>query len=545
MIKSIKPTLLLLLIAVGCSQKPAADLILFNGKIYTVDSTFSIVQAMVVSNGKIVETGSNALEAKYQCRQKIDLMGKSVYPGFIDAHCHFYGYSTDLPKCPLFGTKSFDEVLQRVKEYASTNKFSWILGRGWDQNDWSDNEFPDKSVLDSMFPNTPVYLMRIDGHAALVNQKALDIAGITTSTKVQGGEIITKNNRLTGLLIDNAVDIVKAHIPEFTAQIKTEGLIKGERNCFAVGLTSVVDAGLRVSDILLLDSLQKTGTLSMRIYAMAELTNESKKYWFEKGKYKSDRLDVRSFKLYADGALGSRGACLLQPYSDLPGHYGFILQDKDSIRLAVKEVMEHGFQLNTHCIGDSANRFMLKTYAANLKTKNDFRWRIEHCQVVNHDDLKYFSDYSIIPSVQPTHATSDMYWAEKRLGSVRIHDAYSNNALLKETGMLALGSDFPVEDINPLYGFYAAVVRKDQKGFPPEGFEIENSISRTEALRGMTIWAAYSMFEENEKGSLEKGKAADFVIMNDDLMTAPDSVLFKLPVEATYSNGVKVYENKK
>ncbi len=537
--------LLLLLVSMGCNQKPTADLILFNGKIYTVDSSFSTVQAMVVTNGRIVETGANALADKYQFRQKIDLMGKSVYPGFIDAHCHFYGYSTDLPKCALFDTKSFDEVVQRVKEYAANNKFSWILGRGWDQNDWQDSTYPDKTLLDSLFPNTPVYLMRIDGHAVLVNQKALDIAGITTSTKVQGGEIITKNKHLTGLLIDNAVDIVKAHIPEFTAQIKKEGLIKGEQNCFAVGLTSLVDAGLRVEDILLLDSLQKAGTIKMKIYAMAELSNASKNYWFKRGKYKTDYLQVKSFKLYADGALGSRGACLLLPYSDMPGHFGFMLKDEDSIQLLAKEIYDSGFQLNTHCIGDSANRFMLQVYAANLKTKNDLRWRIEHCQVVNHADLKYFSDYSIIPSVQPTHATSDMYWAEKRLGSERIHDAYSNKALLKETGMLALGSDFPVEDINPLFGFYAAVVRKDQKGFPPAGFESENKISRIEALRGMTIWAAYSMFEEKEKGSLEKGKVADFVILNDDLMTAPDSILYKLHVQATYSNGVKVYENKK
>lgn len=264
-------------------------------------------------------------------------------------------------------------------------------------------------------------------------------------------------------------------------------------------------------------------------------------YWFAKGIYKTDRLHVQCFKLYADGALGSRGACLLQPYSDSPGRYGFLLTPTDEIKSRAKAVYDHGFQLATHCIGDSANRLMLNIYAGLLKAKNDRRWRIEHCQVVNHSDQPLFGQYSIIPSVQPTHATSDMYWAEDRLGSQRIKDAYAYNDLLQSAGLLANGSDFPVEDINPLYGYYAAITRKDQKGFPPQGFEINNAISRKQALLAMTRWAAYSMFEEKEKGSLETGKDADFVILKSDLLTAPDSTLFSIPVEATFINGVKVF----
>ncbi len=319
----------------------------------------------------------------------------------------------------------------------------------------------------------------------------------------------------------------------------------GQHNCFAVGLTTVADAGLKVSEINFLDSLQQSGKLKMNIYAMAELTDESKAYWFKKGKYKTALLEVSSFKLYADGALGSRGACLLKPYSDQPGHYGFLLKDTDDIKNLASEVFNHGFQLNTHCIGDSANRFILSVYGSLLQNKNDRRWRIEHCQVVNPNDLNFFNQYSIIPSVQPTHATSDMYWAKSRLGEDRIAEAYAYASLLNQAGMIAAGSDFPVESINPLFGFYAAVTRKDQKGFPKEGFMPQQKLNRTSALKATTIWAAYSIFQEKERGSLEVGKYADLVVLPSDIMTAPDSILFQIPVFQTYSKGNLVYENKK
>ncbi len=526
----------------SCNRLPQADLIVYNGTIYTADSAFSTCTAMAISDGKIIATGGDDLLTKYRCSNQTDLQGMFVYPGFIDAHCHFYGYSTDLPKCALFGTSSFDEVIRKVVEYEKTNHFHWILGRGWDQNDWPVKEFPTKDILDSLFPDKPVFLLRIDGHAALVNQKALDLAGITFRTKIDGGEVVLNNYEPTGILIDNAVDVVKKIIPEFNSELKKDGLLQGQKNCFAVGLTSVVDAGLKVSEIQFLDSMQKSGQLQMKIYAMAELTPQSMDYWFAKGIYKTDRLHVQCFKLYADGALGSRGACLLQHYSDSPERYGFLLTPIEEIKSRAKAVYDHGFQLATHCIGDSANRLMLNVYAGLLKTKNDRRWRIEHCQVVNHADQTMFGQYSIIPSVQPTHATSDMYWAEDRLGPQRIKDAYANNDLLHSAGIVVNGSDFPVEDINPLYGYYAAVTRKDQKGFPPHGFEINNAITRKQALLAMTRWAAYSMFEEKEKGSLETGKTADFVILKSDLLTAPESTLFSIPVEATFINGVKVFE---
>jgi hypothetical protein len=525
----------------SCNRKENADAVLFNGKIYTVDSAFTIAEAMAVKDGKIISTGNNELKNQYSGEQ-IDLKGAPVYPGFIDAHCHFYGYSTDLVKCSLFGTKSFDEVVERVKEYAATNKFSWILGRGWDQNDWEKKEFPDNALLNELFPDIPVYLMRIDGHAVLVNQKALDIAGITAETKIPGGLVENVNGKPTGILIDNAVDSIKKFIPDFTAELITEALLTGQKNCFEAGLTTVADAGLEKEKILLIDSLQKAGILSMQVYAMITCDEDNKNYFFKKGKIKTDKLHVCSFKVYADGALGSRGACLLHPYSDKPGHHGFMLHDFEKLKSTAQEIFDHGFQMNTHCIGDSANHTLLKLYASVLKGKNDFRWRIEHCQTLHPDDFRLFGDYSIIPSVQPTHATSDMYWAESRLGKERIKYAYAYRELMNQFGMVAIGSDFPVESINPLLGFYAAVARKDTQQYPEGGFQMENALTREQALKGMTIWAVYSLFEEKEKGSLEPGKNADFVILDKDIMQCPIDEVVHTKVKQTWLAGKKVFQ---
>ncbi len=536
--------LIIILFLSACSPKRKAEAIYYNGKVYTVDSGFTVTEAFVVNEGKIISTGkSKDLLQEFDAKEKYDLQGKAVYPGFIDAHCHFFGYASDLQKADLFETKSFDEVIRRITDYAKTNKFSWILGRGWDQNDWDTKEFPSKEKLDSLFPDVPVYLVRVDGHAVLCNDAALKTGNIKTSTKVSGGEIEIKNGKLTGILIDNAVELVEKNIPRYTDEIYGEYLLRAQKNCFAVGLTTLDDAGLGHDTIQLIDRLQQDGKLKIRIYAMISDNEENRKYFFEHGAVKKDRLNVRSFKVYADGALGSRGACLLQPYADLAGHSGFLLHDQPYFEDVASKMMEHNFQLCVHAIGDSANRMLLTLYANHLKGPNDRRWRIEHCQVVDPEDLKLFAANSIIPSVQPTHATSDMYWADERLGSKRLKSAYAYKDLMDNSGgIIAFGTDFPVENINPLYTFYAAVVRKDLKDFPENGFQPENKIDRKDALRAMTILAAYSNFEELEKGSLEKGKFADFVILDRDIMTADEKEIPVTKVIATYVNGEKVFE---
>ena len=525
----------------SCNSRPVVDSIYYNGHVYTVDSTFNIAEAFAVKDGKIFDTGSNEELLLYKAKNKVDLHGKFVYPGFIDAHCHFYYYGLGLKNIWLGGTKSFDAVVDTINKYKDRMSMGWISARGWDQNDWAIKAYPVKNKLDELFPDVPVFLMRIDGHAALVNQKALEIANVTASTKIDGGEIILKDGKPTGLLIDNAVDLVNNKIPKPSKANQSEAVLSAQKNCFAVGLTTVDDAGLDHEVIELIDQLQKDGSLKMRIYAMITYDSLNAAYYFKKGKYKSERLNVCSFKLYADGALGSRGAYLLSPYTDMPGHTGLLINNKDSLLQKAKDAAKYGFQLNTHCIGDAANRIMLNIYHVALNGKKDHRWRIEHAQVVAPEDLTLFQNDQIIPSVQPTHATSDMYWAEERLGPVRIKSAYAYRDLMNQNNIIADGSDFPVEDINPLFGFYAAVVRKDKNNFPAEGFQMQNALTREEALKAMTIWAAYANFEEKEKGSLEKNKFADFVILEDDIMKCAPEKIYRMKIIGTYLYGEKVY----
>ncbi len=519
-------------------ERKVADVMIKNAHIYTMDTAFSKAQVLVISDGKIVEVGNEELEANWKASKVFDLNGAFVYPGFIDAHTHFYHYGMGLKEVNLVGTGSFDEVLQRLESFQKVNQREFIHGRGWDQNDWEIKTFPNKAKLDSLFPEIPVLLKRIDGHAALANQAALDYAGIDLATTINGGVIESENGELTGILIDNAVGLVK--VPEMSRQDKIDALLEAQQNLFDVGLTSVVDAGLNRQEIELIDSLQRSGLLKIRVYAMVSDSPENMDYYMKKGPIKTNHLTVNSFKFYLDGALGSRGALMLEPYSDDTANYGLLLGEISHFKEAAKKLSEAGWQMCTHAIGDSANRLALSIYRDALHEKEDHRWRIEHAQIVQQNDIERFGKLGVIPSVQPTHATSDMYWAEERLGGHRMNQAYPYQSLLQSADLLALGTDFPVEDIDPLKTFYAAVFRQDDEHFPPNGFISEEKLSRQAALKGMTIWAAYANFEEEQKGSIEAGKWADITVLDTDLMQAGQDDILKAEVIVTFLAGQKV-----
>lgn len=534
--------LIISFLRVSGQMKTKADLIVTHSMIYCVDNNFTTVQAIAVKNGKILAVGtSEEILGSYSSDKIIDAAEKFIYPGFIDAHSHFYGYSLSLQKFDLRGIRSFDEIVKLLKRDETQYPGSWIVGRGWDQNIWKEKVFPDRRKLDSLFPDRPVVLERIDGHVILVNGAALQEAGFLNQHKFNPAEIETKNGWLTGILSENAADYIKNAIPPPGKTTLITLLKKAEDNCFSVGLTGVTDAGLEYNAVHLLDSLQKKGELKMSIYVMLTPTPENIRNFILKGKYKSPCLDIRSIKIYADGSLGSRTALLKKPYSDQRSTSGILVTPVDSIRELCAIAFENGYQVNTHAIGDSAVKIVLDIYSKFLKGRNDLRWRIEHSQVVDPADLPMYGKYSIIPSIQATHATSDMRWAGDRLGPDRITRAYAYKQLLDQNGWIPDGTDFPVENISPLLTFYAAVARRDITGYPEAGFQMKNGLTREEALRSITIWAARGCFEENEKGSLEQGKDANFVILDKDIMTIPVSDLPRVKVISTYVQGQKVF----
>ncbi len=544
-------TFLFLLVAAllaGCAYKHVdADLVVHNAIIHSLDEGDSTFQAMAVVGGRIVEMGpERQILNKYAAKEVYDAAGQHVYPGFTDGHCHFFGYGLNEQKVDLDGTTWWNEVIDRTVAFAKAHPGDgWILGRGWDQNDWPMQVMPDNALLNQHFPDRPVLLQRIDGHAAVVNDAAIRRVGLRTDSTIAGGLIEFRDGKPTGLLLDNAVSIFQTIFDEADEATKRKALLDAQADCFALGLTGVHDAGLDTGTIALIQRMQEEGALKMRVYAMVADAPENLAHFAAKGPVKTDRLSVRSVKVYADGALGSRGALLKAPYTDQHDHHGLQLTSREHFLQVAQWCKQQGFQMNTHCIGDSANRLLLDVYGEVLGGTNDLRWRIEHAQVVSPDDRARFARFNIIPSVQPTHATSDGPWAEERLGKERIGHAYAYEDLRKQLGLLALGTDFPVEGIDPLATFSAAVARAP-RSLPSDAPSIypympDQALSRADALRGMTLWNAIASFQENDLGTLDAGKLADFTVVNVDLEKVPTNALHMAKVTATFINGERVH----
>ncbi|MFZ5929565.1 MAG: amidohydrolase [Acidobacteriota bacterium] len=528
------------------AQPPAgADLIIANARIYT-SARSAPVTAMAVKDGLILALGEEALRHAGPATRRLDLGGAPVFPSFIDSHAHMRGLGALLESRDLRRVATVAEIAAYVKERAAaTPEGEWIVARNWDQTNWG-GAFPSARDLDSAAPRHPVFLSRVDGHAAWVNSLALKLAGITDQTPdPPGGKIIRDaQGRATGILIDRAMGLVREKIPAPSFnQIKRQ-LELAARECARLGLAGVHDAGISAEDLRAYRELLAEGKLPVRIYAMIGGPGPLWREYLRKGPEISPFLTVRAIKLYADGALGSRGAALWQPYSDDKTNTGLLITPKESIEKTAREAAAHGFQVCTHAIGDRANRIVLDAYAAVLGGKNDRRFRIEHAQVVSLPDFRLFKEYSVIPAIQATHATSDMRWAEARLGPDRVAGAYAWKRFLALGIPVPNGSDFPVEEPNPFLGFYASITRQDSEGRPPGGWTPDQKMTREEALESWTIHGAYAAFEEHLRGTLERGKYADFIVLDRDIMTVRPREILGAKVKMHFVGGRLVHEDR-
>jgi predicted amidohydrolase YtcJ len=550
----IRSLLLLIPITLAAQQQQPADLILTNARIYTVDETHPLADAMTVRGGKVQFVGSSgaALALKGPSTRVIDLGGKTVIPGMVDAHGHVDNLGLALRTVDLTGTSSYDEVIARVVARAkSTPAGQWIIGRGWDQNDWGDTRFPTHEKLSAAVPNNPVYLTRVDGHAGLANAAAIKAANITAQTKdPEGGHIErAADGSPAGVFVDNAQGLMRRVIPRPTREeVKSEvqaAIAEAQR----WGLTGVHDAGASAQTLDIYEELGKANALNFRLYAMISDDSATIAKWFARGPLVGgydNTLWIRSVKLYMDGALGSRGAALLDPYTDSPGTNGLLVSRPEHIEAVAERALKAGFQVNTHAIGDRGNRLVLDAYEQALEAVPvaDHRFRVEHAQILNPDDIPRFASLGVIPSMQASHQTSDMYWAGNRLGSTRLLGAYAWRSLLDNGSVIPNGSDFPVEQVNPLISFHAAFSRQDAHNWPPNGWYPEQKMTREEALRSITLWPAYAAFQESVMGSLTPGKLADFVVLDQDIMRVAAEQVLRTQVLATYVGGKAVYERK-
>ena len=522
-----------------------ADLVVKNAKIYTVDAKNPRATAIAVRNGKIAAVGNDLKALEGPKTRILDAKGATIVPGLIDSHGHLEGLGSSLEILDLRGVTSEAEIAAKVKAAAAkAAPGEWIVGRGWDQNLWVNKQFPTTDSLTQAAPKNPVALTRIDGHATWANRAALDAADINQNTKdPAGGRIIRDaQGKPAGVLVDTAQNLVRRKIPAASPEQVHRQLARALEECARLGLTSVHDAGVGNAEIAAYHSLLAEGKMPVRVYAM--LANEPALVatWLARGPEIGDFLTIRSIKAYADGALGSRGAALLSPYADEKSASGLMITGKDAIENVAVKAAARGFQVNTHAIGDRGNHETLDAYASALKGPNDKRFRVEHAQVIAPEDFVKFQKYSIIASMQPTHATSDMAWAGDRLGPERVKGAYAWQTLIKLGVHLASGSDFPVELANPLDGFYAAITRQDKQGHPAGGWFPDQRLTREEALRSFTLEGAYAAFEEATKGSLEAGKLADFVMLSSDIMTIPAPEILKTHVTLTVVGGKIVHQ---
>ena len=537
--------------AQASSQRPA-DLVVTNAHIYTVDASRPRAAAMAIRDGRIVFVGSErgALALKGSSTRMLDAHGQTIVPGLVDAHGHLMGLGQALRTVDLVGTASYDDVVARVAARAKqVPAGTWILGRGWDQNDWGDTRFPTHDALSRAVPNHPVLLERVDGHAYLVNAKAMQLAGLTAATKdPEGGRLERDaNGAPTGVLVDNAQALIDRVVPPPSRDETRARALAAIDEMHRWGLTGMHDAGASRATIETYEALARENKLDLRLYVMVGDDSTTLAYYFSRGPQSAlfdGRLWIRSVKLYADGALGSRGAALLEPYSDDPGNRGLLVSTPEHLEAVAERALRAGFQVCVHAIGDRGNRVALDAFEGALKAVPvaDHRFRIEHAQVIHPDDVPRFAQLDVIPSMQAVHQTSDMYWAGTRLGVSRELRAYAWRSLLNTGVVIPNGSDFPVEAVNPLLSFHSAISRQDARGWPPGGWHPEQAMTRDEALESMTIWPAYAAFQEQVMGSITPGKYADFVILDRDIMTVGADDVLGTSVVATYVGGKVVYQ---
>ncbi len=529
-----------------------ADLILTGGPIYTVDPARPRVEAIAIAAGRIQLAGDTAsvLALKGKTTRVIDLTGRAAVPGLIDAHGHISGLGLAAARLDLTGTTSAAQIAALVKARAATlPEGRWIRGRGWDQNDWKEKAFPTAEALDAAAPAHPVLLDRVDGHAVWVNTAAMRLAGITKSTPdPPGGRIVRDaSGEAAGVFVDAAEGLIASKAPPPARAELREALSAGMQRCLAAGLTGVHDAGVDAAALSVYRELLVDGVTPFRVYAMLSDDETLVAERFGKGPeigLGDGRLTVRSVKMYMDGALGSRGAALLAPYSDDPANSGLQITTLERLADVSRKALAAGFQINVHAIGDRGNRLALDAMQTALAGRRDARFRIEHAQVLSLDDIPRFASLGVIASMQPTHATSDMYWAEDRLGAARAQGAYAWRRLLDAGARLACGSDFPVESERPMLGFYAAITRQDPKGWPEGGWHPDQRLTRDEALRCFTLDAAWAAFQEAEVGSLQQGKRADITVLSADIMSIPPAAILTTDAVITIVGGQVAWERK-